>query len=389
MYLPFSTGNVIRGNRIFGNAGLGHRRHASRGRRIVHANDAGDVDLARTTCRTSRSSVGHPQRDDARPGIPTFEGVDGYDLDFYANPPARASRENSSRARRTSARRRSPRTAPATRLRRHAAGRGRATGPGSGDGHRPGGQHVRVLAAAHLHDRSRHRGRRTGGRLTIRARTSRPARLTIGGVPRRTSRQRPLLQITATSPALPAGTVNDIVVTTPDGTTGTLVKGWVSDFLDVPARNQFHSFVTTLVSNAITAGVGGGIYGVGPADAAPADGGLPPEGQHGLCYVPPPCTGTFADVPCPSTFATWIEALAVEGITGGCGGGNYCPTESGPPRPDGGVPAQGGARLVATRRPTAAGVFTDVRVPRRSPTGSSSSPPRRSPAAAGTATTAR
>jgi hypothetical protein len=30
-------------------------------------------------------------------------------------------------------------------------------------------------------------------------------------------------------------------------------------------------------------------------------------------------------VPCPSTFADWIEQLAAEGITGGCGGGNYCP----------------------------------------------------------------
>ena len=28
---------------------------------------------------------------------------------------------------------------------------------------------------------------------------------------------------------------------------------------------------------------------------------------------------------CPSQFADWIEELATEGITGGCGGGNYCP----------------------------------------------------------------
>ncbi len=33
----------------------------------------------------------------------------------------------------------------------------------------------------------------------------------------------------------------------------------------------------------------------------------------------------FADVPCPSTFANWIEAAAGENITGGCGGGNDCP----------------------------------------------------------------
>jgi hypothetical protein len=37
------------------------------------------------------------------------------------------------------------------------------------------------------------------------------------------------------------------------------------------------------------------------------------------------CTGAFQDVPCPSTFANWIEQLAAEGITGGCGGGNFCP----------------------------------------------------------------
>ena len=42
-------------------------------------------------------------------------------------------------------------------------------------------------------------------------------------------------------------------------------------------------------------------------------------------YSPPPCTGFFADVPCPSPFADWIEALAAEGITSGCGSGNYCP----------------------------------------------------------------
>jgi hypothetical protein len=34
----------------------------------------------------------------------------------------------------------------------------------------------------------------------------------------------------------------------------------------------------------------------------------------------------FPDVPCPSLFADWIEQLAEEAITGGCGGGNFCPT---------------------------------------------------------------
>src|SRR5262249_54468525 len=50
------------------------------------------------------------------------------------------------------------------------------------------------------------------------------------------------------------------------------------------------------------------------------------KAAHGSDYVPPPCKGVFPDVPCPSTFANWIEQLAADGITGGCAGGNFCPT---------------------------------------------------------------
>src|SRR4030095_14288845 len=48
--------------------------------------------------------------------------------------------------------------------------------------------------------------------------------------------------------------------------------------------------------------------------------------KNGLCFVPPACTGIFLDVPCSSNLAPWIEALSNAGITGGCGGGNYCPS---------------------------------------------------------------
>lgn len=48
--------------------------------------------------------------------------------------------------------------------------------------------------------------------------------------------------------------------------------------------------------------------------------------KHGASYAPPPATGTrFADVPASHWAAAWIEQLAAEGITAGCGGGNYCP----------------------------------------------------------------
>ena len=48
--------------------------------------------------------------------------------------------------------------------------------------------------------------------------------------------------------------------------------------------------------------------------------------EHGPAYVPPACAGVFSDVTCPSLFADWIERLAAEGITAGCGAGHYCPT---------------------------------------------------------------
>jgi parallel beta-helix repeat protein len=132
--------------------------------------------------------------------------------------------------------------------------------------------------------------------------------------------------MTADAPALPAATVNDIVVTNTDGTAGTLKKAWIVDFLDVPPTQQFYDYVTTLVSNAITAGVGGGNYGVDSPTLRQQMAVFLLKGRHGLCYVPPPCASHFPDVPCPSLFADWIEALYNEGITGGCGSGNYCPT---------------------------------------------------------------
>ena len=135
--------------------------------------------------------------------------------------------------------------------------------------------------------------------------------------------------LSTTSPVLAPGSVNDVMVTTPDGTTGTLLKGWVADFLDVPGGQQFYSFVTTLVSNGITVGVGGGNYGVDDPTLRQQMAVFLMKAKHGLCYVPPTCTtATFTDVPCSSGFAPWIYELVAEGITGGCGDGTtYCPAD--------------------------------------------------------------
>ena len=167
--------------------------------------------------------------------------------------------------------------------------------------------------------------------------------------------------LNATSPALAPGTFNDIVVNTP-ANIGVLSNGWVADFLDVPEAHPFHGFVTTLVSNTITVGVGGGNYGVDQPTLRRQMAVFLLKAKHGLCYVPPPCAGIFGDVPCPSTFADWVEALAAEGITGGCGGGNFCPAN--PVRRDQMAPfllkAEHGSGYVP---PACAGTFTDVACP--------------------------
>jgi hypothetical protein len=40
---------------------------------------------------------------------------------------------------------------------------------------------------------------------------------------------------------------------------------------------------------------------------------------------PPPATASFTDVPTTSGQFKFVESLVAAGITGGCGGGNYCP----------------------------------------------------------------
>jgi hypothetical protein len=50
---------------------------------------------------------------------------------------------------------------------------------------------------------------------------------------------------------------------------------------------------------------------------------------QGFTFNPPPCQGNvFNDVNCSGLFDAWIEQYARDAITGGCGGGNYCPNSA-------------------------------------------------------------
>jgi hypothetical protein len=49
------------------------------------------------------------------------------------------------------------------------------------------------------------------------------------------------------------------------------------------------------------------------------------KARHGAGFTPPAATGMFGDVPPGYWAAAWIEELVRQGITAGCGAGNYCP----------------------------------------------------------------
>lgn len=152
-----------------------------------------------------------------------------------------------------------------------------------------------------------------------------PATVTIQGVPATGVVVNGPGSISAVAPARPPGSVNDIVVTVP-GFTGTLPAGYVADFLDVPSGTGINPFVDKLVANLITSGCGGGNFCPGDPVTRAQMAVFLLRGFNGACFVPPPATGTvFADVPSNSFAAAFIEALAAAQVTGGCGGGNYCP----------------------------------------------------------------
>ena len=132
--------------------------------------------------------------------------------------------------------------------------------------------------------------------------------------------------LSATSPALAPGVLYDVTVVNPDTLSGVLPKAWLADFSDVPSGYLFHGAIERIFRAGITSGCGGGDYCPGDAVDRATMAVFLLRGEHGASFVPPDATGTvFSDVTTSTFFAKWIEALASEGITTGCGIGKFCP----------------------------------------------------------------
>ena len=101
------------------------------------------------------------------------------------------------------------------------------------------------------------------------------------------------------------------------------------EFFDVPASNIFHDVIHTLAANGVTAGCGNGNFCPNDSVNRAQMAVFLLKSEHGAAYVPPAATGAvFGDVPANAFAAAWIERLAAEGIASGCGGGNFCPIAS-------------------------------------------------------------
>jgi hypothetical protein len=97
-------------------------------------------------------------------------------------------------------------------------------------------------------------------------------------------------------------------------------------FPDVPPSNPFYFFIENILHNGVTGGCGGGSYCPGASMARKQMAVFVLKSKLGRTYQPPACAGVFTDVACPGPFTDWIEDLYARGIVAGCGPGPaYCP----------------------------------------------------------------
>jgi hypothetical protein len=99
----------------------------------------------------------------------------------------------------------------------------------------------------------------------------------------------------------------------------------ISSFADTTSDYWAWKYIESIYNAGITKGCGGGNYCPSASVTRAQMAVFLLKAKHGDSYTPPAAIGVFGDVLTNYWAAAWIEQLATEGITGGCGGGNYCP----------------------------------------------------------------
>jgi len=97
-------------------------------------------------------------------------------------------------------------------------------------------------------------------------------------------------------------------------------------FRDVPPDFWARSFIEIMADSGITAGCGGNKFCPDDLVTRDQMAVFLERGMNGSDFVPPPATGTvFDDVAASDFAANFIEQLFADQITVGCGNNNYCP----------------------------------------------------------------
>jgi hypothetical protein len=98
-------------------------------------------------------------------------------------------------------------------------------------------------------------------------------------------------------------------------------------FNDIPRDYWAAAWIKELAAEGITGGCGDGNYCPELSVTRSQMAVFLLRSKHGSSYSPPPIIGNtgFGDVPTNYWAAAWIKQLVAEGITAGCGNGDYCP----------------------------------------------------------------
>jgi hypothetical protein len=96
-------------------------------------------------------------------------------------------------------------------------------------------------------------------------------------------------------------------------------------FLDVSAGSFAAAYIENFFLDGITSGCGDNNYCPDAKVTRAQMAVFLLRAKHGENYSPPAGSGVFHDVLLSHWAVDWIEQLAEEGITAGCGNGNYCP----------------------------------------------------------------
>ncbi|MBI5842456.1 MAG: S-layer homology domain-containing protein [Chloroflexi bacterium] len=97
----------------------------------------------------------------------------------------------------------------------------------------------------------------------------------------------------------------------------------------MPVAHWAASWIEQLASDGITGGCGNNNYCPESSVTRAQMAVFLLKARHGTGYNPPASSGIMFNDVSPSYWAAaWIEQLANEGITSGCGNGAYCPDSS-------------------------------------------------------------